>query len=90
MNTNNPPRQLLVPTHANAGNDLELINDLQQLGWEVSKEHRTDSQVVYNVYDKPENELKGRANFRASNALDDGRGNGDQPRNDEGEFVADG
>lgn len=46
--------QLLVPHDENSGNTLRFLNRLQELGYEVSKEHATEHQTVYNVYPKPD------------------------------------
>lgn len=48
------PMQLLVPNGTESGNTLRLLNKLQSVGYEVSKEHHSDHQTVYNVYPKPE------------------------------------
>lgn len=52
-----PPYKLLVPTHANSGDNLRLLNRLQELGYEVSKEEVSDWQAVYEVYPKPDREV---------------------------------
>lgn len=48
------PMQLLVPANAESGNTLRFLNRLQGIGYEVSKEHHSDHQTVYNVYPKPD------------------------------------
>lgn len=49
--------ELLVPPRADSGNTLRILNRLQNVGYEVSKEVVTDHQVVYNVYPKPDRDV---------------------------------
>ena len=52
------PMQLLVPWSTDSGNNLRLLNRLQQAGYEVAKEYSSEQQTVYNVYPKPERTVK--------------------------------
>lgn len=63
-----PPMQLQIPTHSDAGEHLQLINHVQQGGYEVSKEYASDHIAVYNVYPQPDREhpLDGVANYSSS------------------------
>lgn len=46
--------QLLVPYDSESGNTLRLLNRLDSVGYEVTKQTTTEYQTVYNVFPQPE------------------------------------